>query len=126
MDQDTCYAEDAQHIDLLDLQQYFRNNSSNLLQTTINERNLIWTYPAGDSHAAERAGWMLRRLGVDSFLHAQKVRLQSRQRVAQEVIIVTMLPAGDQIVCDLKTLDQLVCGRLIDESLKNLQAALGI
>jgi len=125
MDQNTCCATDAQFIDLHGLQQYFRSNNSNLLQTQLNGNSIIWTYPPAEAHAAERAGWLLRRLNVASFLHAQKAQLRRPSGATAEVMVVTSWPSRTQIVCDLERLRQIDCARYLeDNALRSLVTSL--
>ena len=68
----------------------------------------VWTFPARDRHAAEKAGWMMRRLvgsAATPVRHACRVRLRAPAirtnevvpRTA-EVVVVTILPARAQFV----------------------------
>jgi len=64
-----------------------------------------WTFAPCDVHAAERAAWMLRRMGVREVRHARRARLRVRtdgaQGTVQQVMVVTDLPARLQIVLHL-------------------------
>ncbi len=72
---------------------------------------IAWTFAARDVHAAERAGWMMRRF-LNSVAvpvrHACLVRLRTTQASreiaeAVDVVVVTILPARSQVVLKVET-----------------------
>jgi len=60
-----------------------------------------WTFAPCDVHAAEKAGWMLRRMGVRELRHARRARLRLRADAVERVMIVTNLPERDQAILRL-------------------------
>ncbi len=57
-----------------------------------------WTFAPCDVHAAEKAGWMLRRMGTKEMRHARRARLHTRTDENQSVVIVTNFPARTQVI----------------------------
>ena len=60
-----------------------------------------WTFAPCDVHAAERAAWMLRRMGVGEVRHARRARLRTEAYGVQRVMVVTDLPERLQAVLRL-------------------------
>lgn len=83
-----------------------------------------WTFAPCDVHAAEKAAWMLRRMGAREVRHARRARLRTGTEEAQKVMVVTDLPERLQAV--LRIADGCVLSDLpylADESTTALEAA---
>lgn len=86
-----------------------------------------WTFAPCDSHAAERAGWMAKRIvGSQGVVrHVRRARLRCSEGEYIQAIILTQLPARIQHVWNLDTGEQIQVRFLEDEALNCLEVGLG-
>ncbi len=111
---------------LMELLAFFQRGSSyDVLQARqSNGWGDAWTFAPCDVHAAEKAAWMLRRMGAQEVRHARRARLRTDDDKVQKVMVVTDLPERLQAV--LKIADGSVLRGLpylADESMAALEAA---
>lgn len=111
---------------LLELLAFFQRGSSyDVLQARQgNGWGGAWTFAPCDVHAAEKAAWMMRRIGARHVRHARRARLRTEAAEVQRVMIVTDLPERLQAV--LRIADGSVLNGLpylADESTAALEAA---
>ena len=86
-----------------------------------------WTFVGNDLHAAERAGWMMKRMGAEKMRHASRARLRTKDGRVLDAVIVTEFPGPIQKVLDIQTVQVIPVARLLpDESLRALGDAAGL
>ncbi len=84
----------------------------------------IWSFPACDPIAAERAGKQMQRCNVDTVCYVRRAVLRTADGAMTEVMILTFLPERRQRIFILQTGLPLVLPYLEDSILNKIATAL--
>lgn len=108
---------------------FFRRSSYDLIQPRTGDTwGEVWTFERDSVSAAQRAGWLARKLyGARSAIrYARRDRIEVHAGQSRPVVVIWELPEGHQTVLDVQTGDP-VTGVLVyeDERFLALRTAVG-